>query len=131
NCAACSSPSSSSTLESAGLAPTPTETASLTCSNASSARIRVAATRRPWSLLGAWLCTANYSSTSACQSVDLHAPFNRCLFGQGRAVRLGVNQAHRIEQRRRRPVASTVMGTFVVGAASPLQDGVAFSPFLD
>jgi hypothetical protein len=41
---------------------------------------------------------------------------------------------HRIERRRRRPVASTVKVTFVescVGAASPSQDGVAFSPFLD
>jgi hypothetical protein len=53
NCAARRSPSSNSTLESAGSVPTSTETASLTCSNASSARIRVAATRRHWSLLGA------------------------------------------------------------------------------
>src|SRR6266545_3443955 len=46
NCAARRSPGSSSTLESAGLAPTPTETASLTCSNASSALTRIAVARR-------------------------------------------------------------------------------------
>jgi hypothetical protein len=61
---------SSSTLGCAGLAPTPIATASRTCSNASSARTRIVATRRRWSLPVASLSTASYSSTPACQSAD-------------------------------------------------------------
>ena len=72
------SPGSSATLESATSAPTPTETAFLTCSNASWARIQAAATRRRLSLHGALLCTASYCSTPAYRFASAGVPRSRC-----------------------------------------------------